>query len=61
MTWVVFGPVVKVVDSFCQPPPEPGVQVDTSCVPVPVAPRYTYEPCTCSLSVYVEFGLTVTV
>lgn len=57
---MVFGPVVKLVESLVQLL-ESGVQVDTSVVPVPVAPMYVYPPCTQPLSAYVELGFTATV
>ncbi|MGX1303604.1 cystathionine beta-lyase family protein involved in aluminum resistance [Streptomyces albogriseolus] len=40
MTLVVEGPVRKVVVSFCQSGAD-WVQVETSVVPVPLAPRWT--------------------
>ncbi len=59
-TAVVDAPVVNDVDS-CFHDEASGVHVDTSVVPVPVAPRYAYLPCPHALSVYVEFGFTATV
>ncbi len=40
----VAAPVVKVVESCCQPPPVEAVQAGGTSWPVPVAPRKAYEP-----------------
>ncbi len=59
MTLVVDAPVVKLVASWFHE--ELLAQVLASPPPVPLAPRYTFWPCTHALSEYEELGCTLTV